>query len=59
MQITETTRLWTMPQLKALGGLHPNPAGIKAVVTRILPLVEVLIERARLQRPLTFSIHGR
>ncbi|WP_247431723.1 GDSL-type esterase/lipase family protein [Bradyrhizobium sp. 139] len=34
-------------QLKAADGLHPNPAGIEAVVMRILPRVEDLIERAR------------
>ena len=34
-------------QLKALDGLHPNAAGIEAVVTRILPKVEALIDRAR------------
>jgi acyl-CoA thioesterase-1 len=36
------------PQLKALGGLHPNPAGIKEVVTRILPQVETLVDRVSL-----------
>jgi acyl-CoA thioesterase-1 len=35
------------PQLKAADGFHPNPAGIEAVVMRILPQVEDLIERAR------------
>ncbi|WP_158670232.1 GDSL-type esterase/lipase family protein [Bradyrhizobium guangdongense] len=34
-------------QLKALDGLHPTPAGIEAVVTRILPQVEALIASAR------------
>ena len=35
-------------QLKVLErGLHPNAAGIEAVVTRILPQVEALIDRAR------------
>lgn len=34
-------------QLKMLDGLHPNAAGIEAVVTRILPQVEALIDRAR------------
>ena len=34
-------------QLKALDGLHPTPAGIEAVVARILPQVEALIDRAR------------
>lgn len=36
------------PQFKALGGLHPNPAGLKEVVTRILPQVEALIDRVGL-----------
>ena len=34
-------------QLKVADGLHPNAAGIEAVVTRILPYVEALIDRAR------------
>jgi acyl-CoA thioesterase-1 len=34
------------PQLKLSDGLHPTPAGIEAVVTRILPKVEALIDRA-------------
>ncbi|MGL3107832.1 arylesterase [Bradyrhizobium sp. BR 1432] len=34
-------------QLKLPDGLHPTAAGIEAVVTRILPKVEVLIDRAR------------
>jgi len=34
-------------QLKQLDGLHPTAAGIEAVVTRILPKVEALIDRAR------------
>ena len=34
-------------QLKLLDGLHPTAAGIEAVVTRILPKVEALIDRAR------------
>jgi len=34
-------------QLKLSDGLHPNAAGIEAVVTRILPKVEALIDRAR------------
>ncbi|MET4040312.1 hypothetical protein [Bradyrhizobium sp. RT6a] len=36
------------PQLKTLGGLHPNPTGLKEVVTRILPKVEALIDRVSL-----------
>jgi acyl-CoA thioesterase I len=34
-------------RLKLPDGLHPTPAGIEAVVTRILPAVETLIDRAR------------
>jgi acyl-CoA thioesterase-1 len=34
-------------QLKLSDGLHPTAAGIDAVVTRILPEVEALIDRAR------------
>jgi len=34
-------------QLKQADGLHPTAAGIEAVVTRILPKVEALIDRAR------------
>lgn len=34
-------------QLKLLDGLHPNEAGIEAVVSRILPQVEALIHRVR------------
>ncbi|WP_018321689.1 GDSL-type esterase/lipase family protein [Bradyrhizobium sp. WSM2793] len=34
-------------QLKARDGLRPNAAGIEAVVTRILPKVEALMDRAR------------
>jgi acyl-CoA thioesterase-1 len=34
------------PQLKLRDGLHPTAAGIEAVVTRILPEVEALIDRA-------------
>ena len=37
-------------ELKALDGLRPNAAGIEAVVTRILPKVEALIDRARVAR---------
>jgi acyl-CoA thioesterase-1 len=33
-------------QLKLSDGLHPTAAGIEAVVTRILPKVETLIDRA-------------
>jgi acyl-CoA thioesterase I len=34
-------------QLKMSDGLHPTAAGIEAVVTRILPKVEALIDRVR------------
>ena len=34
-------------RLKLPDGLHPTAAGIEAVVTRILPKVEALIDRAR------------
>jgi acyl-CoA thioesterase-1 len=33
-------------QLKLQDGLHPTAAGIEAVVARILPKVEALIDRA-------------
>jgi acyl-CoA thioesterase-1 len=33
--------------LKLPDGLRPTEAGIEAVVTRILPIVETLIDRAR------------
>jgi acyl-CoA thioesterase-1 len=32
-------------------GLHPNAAGVDAIVTKILPKVEELIARVRAQRP--------
>ena len=35
------------PELKQSDGLHPTAAGIEAVVVRILPLVDELIDRAR------------
>jgi acyl-CoA thioesterase-1 len=35
------------PRLKLPDGLHPAVAGIEAEVTRILPKVGALIERAR------------
>ena len=34
-------------RLKLSDGLHPTAAGIEAVVTRLLPAVETLIDRAR------------
>jgi hypothetical protein len=36
-----------LPCAGAQDGLHPTPAGIEAVVTRILPQVEALVARAR------------
>jgi acyl-CoA thioesterase-1 len=35
------------PRLKLPDGLHPTAAGIEAVVTRILPKVEALIDHTR------------
>jgi acyl-CoA thioesterase I len=32
-------------------GLHPNAAGVNAIVTRVLPKVEELLARVRTQRP--------
>ena len=40
----------TKPKLKLADGLHPNAKGVDEVVTRILPSVEGLIERARAAR---------
>jgi len=37
----------TDPDLNQNDGLHPNAAGVDAIVTRILPSVEKLIRRAR------------
>ena len=34
-------------QLKLSDGLHPTAAGVEAVVSRILPKVDALIDRAR------------
>jgi acyl-CoA thioesterase-1 len=36
-----------MPALNQNDGLHPNAAGVRHIVARILPLVEQLITRAR------------
>ena len=38
------------PGLNQADGLHPNVAGVDAIVARILPLVEELITRARAAR---------
>ena len=38
------------PKLNQGDGIHPNAAGIDAIVARILPLVEELVIRARAQR---------
>jgi acyl-CoA thioesterase-1 len=32
-------------------GLHPNAAGVDVIVARLLPLVEQLIARVRVQHP--------
>jgi len=42
-----TMRLWTMLSSSCRTACNPTAAGIEAVVTRILPKVEVLIDRAR------------
>jgi len=39
------------PKLNQGDGMHPNGAGIEAIVARILPRVEELIVRARARRP--------
>jgi len=38
------------PKLNQGDGLHPNAAGVDAIVARILPRVEELIARARTAR---------
>jgi acyl-CoA thioesterase-1 len=38
------------PKLNQSDGLHPNVAGVDAIVVRILPAVEELIKRARAGR---------
>jgi acyl-CoA thioesterase-1 len=38
------------PKLNQGDGLHPNVAGVDAIVTRILPAVEELTNRARAGR---------
>jgi acyl-CoA thioesterase I len=40
------------PKLNQGDGMHPNGAGVEAIVARVLPLVEELIVRARAGRPL-------
>jgi acyl-CoA thioesterase-1 len=37
----------TDPQLNQADGLHPTAAGVDVIVTRILPSVEKLVQRAR------------
>ena len=39
-------------KLKLPDGLHPTADGIEAVVSRILPKVEALIDRAHLKKPM-------
>jgi acyl-CoA thioesterase-1 len=38
------------PRLNQADGMHPNAAGVEAIVARILPKVEDLIARARAAR---------
>ncbi|HEY6022604.1 MAG TPA: arylesterase, partial [Pseudolabrys sp.] len=40
----------TDPKLNQRDGIHPNAAGVDAIVVRILPRVEELIARARAAR---------
>jgi acyl-CoA thioesterase-1 len=40
----------TDPKLNQADGLHPNAAGVEAIVARIMPQVEQLIARARTAR---------
>jgi acyl-CoA thioesterase-1 len=40
------------PKLNQGDGMHPNGAGVEAIVARVLPRVEELIVRARAGRPL-------
>ena len=35
------------PKLNQADGIHPNPAGVKIVVARILPMVKQLVAQAR------------
>jgi acyl-CoA thioesterase-1 len=35
------------PKLNQADGMHPNPAGAKIIVDRILPDVQALVARAR------------
>jgi acyl-CoA thioesterase-1 len=37
----------TIPSLNQADHMHPNPAGVKRVVARILPLVEKLLAEAK------------
>ena len=39
------------PKLNQADGMHPNPAGAKIVVDRILPDVKALVARARTPKP--------
>jgi acyl-CoA thioesterase I len=33
------------PKLNQADGMHPNPAGVKVMVARILPYVKKLVEK--------------
>ena len=46
-------------RLKLSDDLHPTAIGIEAVVTRILPKVEALIDRARRNIEATTTTHFR
>ena len=37
----------TIPELNQADGMHPNPAGVKQIVARLLPLVEKLLAEAK------------
>ncbi len=35
------------PKLNQADGMHPNPAGVKVIVDRMLPFVEKLVAEAK------------
>jgi acyl-CoA thioesterase I len=35
------------PKLNQADGMHPNPAGVKVIVSRILPYVQKLVLQAK------------
>ena len=49
----------TDPKYNLADGLHPNPRGVAAIVERILPKVEDLIERVKAKRAEQASNRGR